>query len=128
MHIEFGDGATVRATRLAILIPDRDRHGRPVADAERWADEARRLFTRLFGGCLCLAGRGMWQARTDGIIIEERCTIVMAYVRVADIRANRGALDTFIEAFRVGADQEAVAVELGGALHLIAAPAARAVA
>jgi hypothetical protein len=122
MQIDFGHGKSVRATRLAVTIPDTDRDGRPVADAERWVGEARRLFTRLFGGCTCHVGLGMWHAWARGVFIEETSTVVAAYVEIDDVRAHLATLSAFIAAFRTGANQEAVAVEFAGALYFVTEP------
>lgn len=121
--MDIGLGTATYLRRLALYLPEKDRNGETVADIEAWITEACILLAKLNGGVTRLPpARGMWLDSENGGLIEETTHIVFSYISEGDFMQHLDVVRNFIERFRTIANQDAVAVEFDGQLHLVAAP------
>lgn len=79
--------------------------------------KAQAELTRKFGGSTTVQGEGTWE-NERGSITTEKVHIVTAWYAEEGTGAAQWA-DTFAQWLLHALDQEAVAVEIGGALHII---------
>jgi hypothetical protein len=123
MSIAFGLTHPTRRSRLTMYIPNKDRCGDDVANIDEWIRRAWQLIGRLFGGCTVIPNAtGIWYAEDDDAFIEERTAIITAHVDRSDVVSHLDTLRAFLVELLTGTNQEAVAIELDGELHLIYAP------
>lgn len=114
--LAFYDELTKRA---AVYIPTThgDNGKADVADVYAAVDEAIELMAKLFGGATVTQGRGAW-TNVDGNVVKETVYIVTAAAdSIGDSEID--ALVDFAEAIRNRFEQEAVTLEIDGAMHFI---------
>ena len=114
--LSFYDYLTNRA---AVYIPTThgDNGKADVADVHAAVDEAVEIMAELFGGATVTQGRGAW-TNVDGNVVKETVYIVTAAAdSVGDDEIDR--LVDFAEAIRNRFEQEAVTLELDGAMYFI---------
>lgn len=122
MHISFGPCTSIRAIVLRLYIPDRDRDGNEVEHFHYWVNEARLLFTRTFGGSMCIPRTlGTWKVAESNTVIHETTAIVSSFVAVRDVVANLDVLRAFLQDILYFTKPDTVAVEFDGRLHFVGA-------
>jgi len=99
--------------RFVLYIPQRDRHGAPLADHVEWMKDAARLLCKLNGGATHYRATGMW-LNDDDQIIEEPVHVIVSFTEDEFISVS---IRQFIERFAIQTDQECVLTEFDGALE-----------
>lgn len=120
MDITFGPSDSVSATKLAIYIPNKDKHGKRVPYTEHWVHDARLMFTTLFGGSTCsLDNLGMWYCKEQSIYIDENTAIISSIVKTEDVAKHLEIIKAFIQDFLHMTQQDAMAIEFNGEMHFV---------
>jgi len=108
-----------RDMEVRILVPTRDRSGRPLSMPELASAVADRL-SAISGGATTLAGRGTWNDGTK--VVHERVRVVFTHFGTKVTSSQRLRLGLLIEELVKEADQAALAIAVGGRLFIIPGP------
>jgi hypothetical protein len=120
MKLSFGSSEAIKATKITLYLPNKDRYGNQVESIQHWIHEARTMFSVLFGGSTYIAeAKGMWFNKTDNIFMEESTAIIMAYVDIEELQKHMNTLQRFVQNFLTITNQDAVAIEFDGYMHFV---------
>lgn len=103
--------------RVAIYVPGTNGVN-TAADNSEYVRRAAALLSDAFGGATATPARGFWMSDSAGLV-EERVTIVYAYAGNEALEDKLGAVIEFCEGMRTELHQEAVSLEIDGALYFI---------
>lgn len=105
--------------RVALYVPGT---AGPAAEdsalAERMTAEAAAKFSALFGGATITEASGAWMSDALGLI-REQVKIVYSFTDADTLERNADAIIALAQKVKKDMAQEAVSVEIGGALYLI---------
>jgi len=105
---------------LMLYIPSHDRHGRRLADQQRWVDEAADLLVSIGGGVTIPPPyRGGWLDPEREETVWEEPILPYAYVDAERLEARAPALREFLHRMGRETGQGEIAVELDGAFFRI---------
>lgn len=105
--------------RIAVYVPGTVNAARAdTAAAQRMTDRAAAQLSRLFGGATITAADGAWVSDVHGLI-REQINIVYSFALAEQIDAAAGEILALAEQIKNEMQQEAVSVEIGGALYLV---------
>jgi hypothetical protein len=112
----FGDGL---AHRVALYVPGTTHVSETLSevDAERHISGALRFLSEQFGGATALSAQGSWVTK-DGALVTEQVTIVYAFSDTLT-RDKLERVHQYALWLKLTLKQEAVAVEIDGALHFV---------
>jgi len=88
------------------------------ADTSAYKEEALKYFSKLFGGATSYKAQGAWVADNNDLVIED-VVIVESKTNAQDLAAQRENIIAFAERVKTELNQEAVSVEINGALILV---------
>lgn len=117
MKIERLKNAIRLDRRIAVYIPATSG---PAAACDNSAavNNAAALLSRLFGGATIQPGRGAWLSDVAGLVLENT-VVVYAFTDAAGLAAGVDSVIDFAEKIKLDMQQEAVSLEIDGALYLI---------
>jgi len=95
--------------------------------AAKFTDKVLTALAGMFGGATAQPAVGAWVSPVHGLV-KENINIVYAYATPADMEANRAAVIALASNLASEMSQEAVSLELNGALYFIQAEAEAAAA
>ncbi len=101
--------------RAAVYVPSEDKHGKRLNQTEL-VNKAAQAMAEIFGGSTCQNAFGFWKSSTSGRIVNEKVVIVYSYYDSANEESFQRFFD-FIERFKFETKQEALSIELHGALY-----------
>lgn len=101
--------------RVAVYVPSEDKHGKPIAQMD-FVNKAAQAMTEIFGGATCQNAFGFWKSTTSGRVVNEKVVIVYSYYASANDESFQKFFD-FVERFKFETKQEAISIELHGALY-----------
>ena len=105
--------------RVALYVPSTDNVNQASAEAgERMTNEIARELSALFGGATISPASGAWVSDVFGLV-REQINIVYSFAMREQIDANAEKLLKLAEQIKAVMHQEAVSVELDGALYLV---------
>lgn len=105
--------------RVAVYVPGTTGAALPdTAAAQRMTDRAAAMLSGLFGGATITAADGAWVSNVHGLI-REQINIVYAFGLAEQIDAAAEKILALAEQIKAEMQQEAVSVEIGGALYLV---------
>lgn len=105
--------------RAAVYVPGTRNISEPLSpeDVKQAVDETARFLSSLFGGATALPAQGYYVA-TDGALVSENITIVYSYTEHVSTE-QYGKIKLFAEQLRNTYGQEAVTIEVNGAIEFI---------
>lgn len=103
---------------VRVFVPSHDRHGRSLASHAILRQLVEEGFLRIAGGVTCLSGEGVYR-NGHTMAMREPVLVVESYLPSRITIGHRRAFRRLIEEFVARADQQAVAIALGGRLFLI---------
>lgn len=112
-------GAVKLSERVAVYVPGTA--GPATNDeklAERMTEETAARLSELFGGATISSAAGAWVSEAFGLI-REQVNIVYAFGAPEDVNKNAAAIMEIVQRVKSEMAQEAVSVEIGGALYLV---------
>lgn len=111
---EWSDQKTLRVT---IYIPDRDMTGAKI-DSDHWKASVCRLFAHMTGGATVIPNaQGVWLE--GDMLIAENVSIVFCLIPVDTLACNISRIMNLVRAFKMEANQAAVALEIDSKMYLI---------
>jgi hypothetical protein len=113
---ELGANGQASTQKFSLYIPDKDRHGNPVPERERWIAAAMRLFAEINDGATRLpTAQGIWDPPGEDPPVEEATDVIYSFIiDAARFEANLERLAVFIHSFGKHTDQHTVMVEFAG--------------
>ena len=114
--------AQPKGQRFAIYVPNKNRHGQPVAQAS-WVEEGLRLLASICGGASAMPPiQGAWlNPQTNALIIEEP-VVIYSYIEPETFAMRLSELRDFIHRLGTETDQGQMAFEFDGEFYLIDFP------
>lgn len=112
-------GALRLPARVAVYVPGTS--GPAAADpalAEKMTEATAARLSAMFGGATIQPASGAWVSEVAGLI-REAVNIVYAFGLPEQIDNNAGAILELVEQIKAAMRQEAVSVEINGALYLV---------
>ena len=103
--------------RAALYVPATNGPTAAVDNSE-YVKRAAALMSELFGGATIQPGRGAWVSDEHGLIMEST-TVVYSFADSDGLERGVDALAQFALDMKNDLDQEAVSLEIDGALYLI---------
>ena len=103
--------------RVAVYVPGTNGVN-TAADNARYVKMAAATLSNLFGGATATPAIGYWMSDAAGLV-EEKTTIVYAYAAGADLERGLDVVIDFCADMRAELQQEAVSLEIDGALYFI---------
>lgn len=103
--------------RVAIYVPGTNGVN-TAADNARYVQMAAATLSNLFGGATATPAVGYWLSDAAGLV-EEKTTVVYAYAAGADLERGLDSVIDFCADMRADLQQEAVSLEIDGALYFI---------
>ena len=103
--------------RVAIYVPGTNGVN-TAADNARYVKMAAATLSNLFGGATATPAIGYWMSDAAGLV-EEKTTIVYAYAAGAALEHGLDVVIDFCADMRADLQQEAVSLEIDGALYFI---------
>lgn len=103
---------------VRIIVPSRNRFGQPLATVPLLQRLAEDGLAEIGGGATSLSGEGVYRNGSPACV-REPVIVVETYLPARITRGQRTAFARLIEELAARADQEALAVAVGGRLHLI---------
>ena len=88
------------------------------ADTSFMVDRVAAALPTMFGGATATAANGFWCSDVAGLV-KENTTIVYAFCAPADLEKSIGDIVTIAQEIKRELKQEAVSIELDGALYII---------
>lgn len=120
MSADFFEGAAARLPdRVAVYVPGTD--GPADADAELAAEmtaATAEALADLFGGATIQDAAGAWVSAAHGLI-QEAVKIVYAFAPDGELERRAPEIRRIVETVKNRMRQEAVSVEINGALYLV---------
>lgn len=112
-------GAVALSHRVAVYIPSTVAVDKAAVDKGREVLEAvARRLSDLFGGATATAATGYWTSEAVGLV-REAVTIVYAACTSEALEAHGAEVLEIAQAVKCSMEQEAVSVEVDGALYLV---------
>lgn len=103
--------------RIAVYVPGTSGVD-AAADTSAYVDAAATLFSKLFGGASAQSVRGYWMSDAAGLVKEET-TVIYSFTDAAALESSLPAVLDFCEKMKSELQQEAISLEMQGALYLI---------
>lgn len=126
IHLDIASefGAQPKGQRFAIYVPNKNRHGEPVAQAS-WVEEVLRLLASICGGASAMPPiQGAWlNPQTSALIVEEPL-VIYSYIEPETFALRLSELRAFIHRLGIETDQGQMAFEFDGEFYLIDFPPA----
>ena len=120
---QFAGMTTTLVHRIAVYVPGTVNVDRPAEEVQQaWTDQMLDAFGTMFGGSTAIHVVGTWIG-LNGKPVREPVNLVYSYC--ADEHLSNGAQEIVVSLAKrmaVEMGQEAVAVEVDGALYLVEAP------
>lgn len=110
-------GAVTLPQRVALYVPGTQGPATATDNAEQVERVARR-FCEMFGGATAQQSAGYWLSESAGLV-REAVTIVYAACTAAQLREHLPDVLTLAQQIKQDMSQEAVSVEVNGALYII---------
>lgn len=110
-------GAVTLPQRVALYVPSTTDTDKPTDNAAQVERVASR-FCEMFGGATAQESTGFWMSDTAGLV-REAVTIVFSACTAAQLREHLPDVLTLAQQIKQDMAQEAVSVELNGALYII---------
>ena len=127
IHLDIASefGAQPKGQRFAIYVPNKNQHGKPVAQGP-WVEEGLRLLANICGGASAMPPiQGAWlNPQTQELIIEEP-VVIYSYIEPETFALRLGELRDFIHRMGAETDQGQMAFEFDGEFYLIDFPASQ---
>lgn len=127
IHLDIASefGAQPKGQRFAIYVPNKDQHGKSVAQSH-WVMEGLRLLASISGGASAMPPiQGAWvNPQTNELIIEEP-VVIYSYIEPETFALRLGELRAFINQLGVETGQGQMAFEFDGEFYLIDVPISR---
>ena len=100
--------------RLAVYVPEKDRHGTELGNQRAWVLATVRVFSALFGGATVQRGlEGAW-VDPSGNVVTERLVLVYAYVTQEAFEDGLPMLRAHLHAMGRDTDQGEILAEFAG--------------
>lgn len=103
--------------RFALYVPSTTDTDKPTDNAAQ-VERVAREFCGWFGGATAQESTGFWMSDTAGLV-REAVTIVYSACTAAQLREHLPDVLTLAQQIKAEMQQEAVSVELNGALYII---------
>lgn len=106
-----------RPNRVAIYVADKDRHGKPVKDYEKWVADAGAVLASLQGGGATVIRNldGYWVDRSGECHpVDEKSALVYSFVSAEGLREGKARLREFIDRLGIETNQGEIAMEFNG--------------
>lgn len=87
-------------------------------DNTAFVDESLSVLSAYFGGATSYACFGTWLTK-EGKLVKERVTICESFCTENQLEANIDSLHDFCMSLKTRLNQEAISLEVNGALHFI---------
>ncbi len=110
-------GAVTLPQRVALYVPSTTDTDKPTDNAAQ-VERVARAFCGWFGGATAQESTGFWMSDTAGLV-RESVTIVFAACTADQLRERLPDVLTLAQQIKQDMAQEAVSVELNGALYII---------
>ena len=115
----ISSGAAALPARVAVYVPGTvNVDGDGAAAAEMWTRRTAEDFSRLFGGATVTDAAGYWVSDSAGLV-REAVRIVYASAPAAVLDEHAAEVLEIVQRIKAGMGQEAVSVEVNGALYLV---------
>lgn len=98
--------------RLQVWIPTKNKHGKPIRNANHYVKKSRKLFAESFGGCNCKNYFGFYRNR-QARIMGEPVFELEAWMTESELLAHLGEIEGFIVCLLEKLEQECVMVAIG---------------
>lgn len=103
--------------KIAVYVPGTNGVN-TAADNSEHVRRAAALLSDLFGGATATPAVGYWMSTAAGLV-EEKTTVVYAYAAGLDLERGLDAVIDFCDDMRRELHQEAVSLEIDGALYFV---------
>lgn len=110
-------GAVTLPQRVALYVPSTTDTDKPTDNAAQ-VERVARSFCAMFGGATAQQSAGYWLSESAGLI-REAVTIVYAACTAEQLREHLPEVLTLAQQIKQDMSQEAVSVEVNGALYII---------
>lgn len=110
-------GAVTLPQRVALYVPSTTEIDKPTDNAAQ-VERVARAFCAMFGGATAQQSAGYWLSESAGLV-REAVTIVYAACTAAQLREHLPDVLTLAQQIKQDMSQEAVSVEVNGALYII---------
>lgn len=110
-------GAVTLPQRVALYVPSTTDTDKPTDNAAQ-VERVARSFCAMFGGATAQQSAGYWLSESAGLV-REAVTIVYAACTAEQLREHLPDVLTLAQKIKAEMQQEAVSVEINGALYII---------
>lgn len=114
---EIFKNATQLTARVAVYVPGTN-GANTEADNSEYIRRTAAQLSEYFGGATAQECRGFWVSDKHGLI-EEKTTVIYSNATPADLEAHAADILTIAEALKEELKQEAISVEINGALFIV---------